>query len=233
MIYTKLLDEIAEHMEQELPRECCGFIGTKNGITKYYPCTNIATDIEDFIIKPEEVEYFEDTGGEILFIVHSHPRSSTEPSSADLIGIKEHGVPWIIMDKNKNISVTPAPSNSLEGREFRWGTSDCYTLITDYYKSKLGISCGEIKRGNPQWWLEYGTRFEETYKEAGFVLAHDVQVHDMLVMSINSPNPNHFAIFLGNNYILHHLEGRVSCIEPMNKLYSNSIVCVLRRKELV
>lgn len=105
IIQEEHIKAIAEHMEQELPRECCGFIGKKGKEIKYYPCTNVSTNIEDFIISPDEVEYFEDTGGELLYIVHSHPRSSNSPSEADLIGIQEHGIPWIIMDINKNVSI--------------------------------------------------------------------------------------------------------------------------------
>lgn len=121
---------------------------------------------------------------------------------------------------------------ALIGREFKWGVSDCYTIVSDYYKSQLGITCGDIERGNEDWWLDYGNRFEQTYLDAGFLLATYPQENDMLVMAINSKVPNHFAILLGDNMILHHLDKRLSCIEPLNGLYAKSIVCVLRRKEL-
>ena len=237
MITDKLLAEIQEHLIQESPRECCGLIAKKHKEVKYFPCTNIATNIEDFIIDPEEVAYIEDTNWELVYIVHSHPNTDCQPSSSDLLGIEEHRIPWIIMDSNKNISInypekTETYSLPLEGREFKYGELDCLTLVQDYYWQKLNKpSLPVLKRISKNWWSEYGHIFESIYTQMGLVKVDAPQEHDILLMTLNNGTPNHLAIYLGNNKILHHAVNRLSCVENLtNEDYSN-ICYILRRKE--
>ena len=235
MKVTYLYDKIYKHLQECLPREACGIIGKKDNIVDYYPCTNIAEEEYNFIIDPEEVAYLEDTGVEFLYIVHTHPITSCEPSLTDLEGLKEHNIPWLIMDASKNVSITTPEqyASVLEGRLFKYGTLDCYTLSRDYYKNKYNLDVKDFPRLTETWWQDYGENFEEVYTSAGFIRVYDIKPDDLLVFNLNSPYPNHFAIYLGNNNILHHAVNRFSCIEPINRQYTSNISYILRKKELV
>jgi cell wall-associated NlpC family hydrolase len=51
-------------------------------------------------------------------------------------------------------------------------------------------------------------------------------------MKCNSAVPNHAAIYLGNNTILHHLVDRLSSKDVYGGYWLKATVCVLRHKEL-
>lgn len=62
-----------------------------------YPLQNTHTEpTEYFRISPEEYAAAEDAG-EILFVVHSHPDATTQPSPIDEALCTESGLPWIII----------------------------------------------------------------------------------------------------------------------------------------
>ena len=44
-----------EHAKKDAPHEACGLVAVYKGKEKYYPCKNIAEDVEDqFIINPDD-----------------------------------------------------------------------------------------------------------------------------------------------------------------------------------
>ena len=49
-----MIHEIEEHFKKEYPREGCGIIAIVKGKKKWFPCTNVAEDDEDFIISSQE-----------------------------------------------------------------------------------------------------------------------------------------------------------------------------------
>jgi cell wall-associated NlpC family hydrolase len=51
-------------------------------------------------------------------------------------------------------------------------------------------------------------------------------------MKIGSPVPNHGAIYLGNNKILHHAAGRFSTIQTLTNSYKQKISVIYRNKSL-
>jgi proteasome lid subunit RPN8/RPN11 len=235
-IKTKdLYKEIFEHLQASLPKEACGVIASSKIGYEYIRCTNISDSNDNFIIDPEEFANIEDLGKEIKYIVHTHPYTDCQPSIADLDGIEFSQLPWLIMDATKNVSITnPKGKNiELEGRIFEYGKQDCYTLVVDYYQQKFNILVEDFERKSSEWWNDYSENYTELYTRAGFILEKEVKEHDLLVMALNSSYPNHYAIYVGNNKILHHAVNRLSCIEPINKGYYDSIKYILRRKELI
>lgn len=225
-----LYTEIFEHLQASLPKEACGVITTSG----YIKCNNLDTTNDNFILDPEDLMRIEDSGEDILYIVHTHPYTSCIPSETDLKGIELSNLPWIIMDAKQNVSIN-IPNNQklpLIGRIFEYGITDCYTLVVDYYREKFNIDVEDFDRLSLDWWKDYGTTYTELYTRAGFNLVNEIKEHDLLVMAMNSDEPNHYAIYLGNNNILHHAVNRLSCIEPISQGYYKSIKLILRRKEL-
>ena len=88
-----------KHFIECQPAEGCGFLLERNGIEFFYPCKNIVSDIEDdvtFAIDPLDYAACEDTGAEILAIIHSHVEGSADPSDADIKNCKLYMTDWYI-----------------------------------------------------------------------------------------------------------------------------------------
>lgn len=227
---SKLYSEIYAHLLKEFPREACGIIAEVKEQILYIPAENLAQNNEDFIMSPECLEYVEDLGGRVLYIVHTHPHSSCNPSSADLIGIEEHGYPWLIMDKQQQVKIVRPQAQALEGREFKYGINDCFTLVTDYYKQVLGVEITEFPRLSKYWWSDFGEVFEQLRIEHGFKHVEDLKPHDIIIMKFNERIPNHFAVYLGDGKILHHPIGRLSLVESLSPQYYKAITHKLRKE---
>ena len=64
------LYEIEPHFFKEYPREACGVLAVQKGKAKWFPCTNIAEENDDFIIDSTEYLKIKATS-DIIAIVHS------------------------------------------------------------------------------------------------------------------------------------------------------------------
>lgn len=208
---------IREHAVAEYPRESCGLIAVVRGRERYLACRNIATTArENFVLHPEDYAAAEDLG-EIVAVVHSHPDAGVHPSEADRVQMASSGLPWYIVSVNAE-GVTSdivrhepvAYEAPLVGRQFVHGVLDCYTLVRDYYQRELGITLFDRDRED-DWWNKGGNLYMDHYLEAGFEpIRGPIQKHDVIVMQVRSPVPNHAGIYIGDSMILHHMYGRLS-----------------------
>ena len=201
-----ITDEILEHAKAEYPKECCGLVVVFKGREKYISCRNLATDQNmEFMIHPEDYVKAEDIG-EIVKIVHSHPKTNANPSELDLVGIEESKLPWVIVNPLTGQVTETAPSGykaPLIGRQYGYGIQDCYTLIKDYYDRELNIKLRDYPRSGTQ--EDDLQIYLKEFENEGFVKVDTLEPHDMIVLS-----SGHGAIYLGNNIILHHVAGRLS-----------------------
>ena len=231
MITEKLLSQIRAHTSVEYPNEACGLVVVKRGKAKYLPCKNIAASKQEhFIISAEDYADAEDQG-KIAYIVHSHPNAPHFPSEGDKVGIEASGIPWLIVNEPTGSYGVYEPIGyeaPLVGRQYHHGVLDCYSIIVDYYKRELDIELPDFDRSN-EWWLSGGNMYVENFEKAGFVRVLDPpRQHDVLLMQIASPVPNHGAIFLGDGTILQHCANRLSSKDVWGGAWQRATTHVLR-----
>lgn len=236
-IEDKIIDAVRAHAATSAPDECCGVVIVRDGKQRYIACRNISRNGRDtFILHPADYAAAEEQG-EVVRIVHSHPFASPEPSQADKVACESTGIPWLIVNHPLGHYVDHMPNGyepPLIGRQFIHGVLDCYTLVSDYYQKELGIDMPRVSR-NDAWWNKGQNLYMDNFANAGFVRVdgEPLQKHDGLLMQIRSPVPNHAAVYLGDDMILHHMYSRLSSRDVYGGYWQKSTVIHLRHRSLI
>ena len=227
-----LKPEMLEHARQVTPAEACGLVAVVKGRQKYFPCTNLG-ELGEFILDPKDYARVEALG-EIVAVFHSHPKTAAEPSDADKTSCESSGLPWVICNPDLETWVQFNPSGyqaPLIGRQYSYGVLDCVQLLRDWYKKEYGLTFPYLlPPHNSQSWHDnpylYETLINFGFKE---VDKQDIRYGDLLLMCLGrSQRPNHGAIYLGDNLILHHLSGRLSSRDFYNDYWIRTTHSALR-----
>jgi proteasome lid subunit RPN8/RPN11 len=88
-ISQALVDEMVAHAREDLPNECCGMIGGRDGeATRVVRVENAAASPLRYEMDPQgqydALKAIEDAGDELIGIYHSHTRSAAYPSQTDV-----------------------------------------------------------------------------------------------------------------------------------------------------
>jgi proteasome lid subunit RPN8/RPN11 len=88
-ISRDLVDEMVAHAREDLPNECCGMIGGRDGTaTRVVRVENAAASPLRYEMDPQgqfdALKAIEDEGEDLLGIYHSHTRSAAYPSQTDV-----------------------------------------------------------------------------------------------------------------------------------------------------
>jgi proteasome lid subunit RPN8/RPN11 len=226
--------QILEHAQNEDPRECCGLVAVVKGRRRYFPCRNIAdTPDEHFVLNSEDYAQVEDQG-EIVAIVHSHPTTNPAPSDADRVACEKSGLPWFIVNPKTEAWGYCEPSGfelPYVGREFVFGVVDCYTLCRDWYGKEFGLQLSDYERRDGFWERGENLYLDNFYRE-GFrkIPFEELQHGDALLMQLGANLPNHAAIYIGDQQILHHIQGRLSSRDVLGSYYAKNTAMVLRHE---
>lgn len=229
-----IMAEIKEHVSKDFPREACGVVIVLKGKYRYIPARNIAERNEHFVMHPEDWVLAEDTGTPVM-IVHSHPNLPAIPSQADLVGCERTQLPWLIVNWPVGNTYQFSPTGykaPLIGREFLHGVLDCFTLIQDYYEQEVGIKLETPHRDN-DWWHKGQNLYLDNATKWGFVRVDIPKQHDILLMQVSSPVPNHGVIWLGDGKILHHNTNRLSSRDVYGGWYRKITTHIFRHKDLL
>jgi len=88
-ISQQLIDEMVAHAREDLPNECCGMIGGRDGeAARVVRVQNAAASPLRYEMDPQgqydALKAIEDAGEELIGIYHSHTRSAAYPSQTDV-----------------------------------------------------------------------------------------------------------------------------------------------------
>lgn len=219
------------HGEAEFPRESCGLVIIQKGRQVYFPCQNLALDDDQFIINPEDYAAA-DQRGEIVAVIHSHPNLPPLPSQADRVACEASGLVWHIfsLPSGEWASLQPEGYTApLVGREWAFGTLDCYTIIRDWYLLNRGVELPDFHRQDG-FWKRGENLYMDNFAIAGFreIPVNDIECGDVILMTNGSAMPTHGAVYLGDGMILHHVQNRLSSREIYGGVWLENTVGALR-----
>lgn len=124
----------------------------------------------------------------------------------------------------------------LLNKPFLWGVNDCFSLARGFYKTNFDIDVPDYARPT-NWGAGVLDLPRLCYERNGFVMHTDwrgskLRPGDVLLMAVGDTAANHFAVYVGDNTIIHHLFGRTSNEEVFRDFWQNSICYVLRHPDV-
>ncbi len=226
----EFLKDIQEHFEKEYPREGCGLLGVVKGKMEWFPCKNIAKEDNEFVFDSSQYLQIAQKA-DIIATVHSHPDGSCEPSKHDIKYCNATGLTYYIFSYPEMEVYELKPDNKekgLYGREYEFGTNDCFEAARDFYLKK-GLDIPNRIPFEEHWWLKDINYFSEEYiKTWNFFKVEDMRENDFITFSVNSPVPNHCGVYLGEDIFYHHAVNRLSCKENLFPFWAPYITGVYR-----
>jgi len=230
-----VLDDIKHHVWSEGDKEACGLLSVKKGRLKWNPCENRAENPKnDFVIDPLDYKAVADVA-DVVGVVHSHPNSAPTPSMMDRAACDKLGIPWYIFGYNDEwIKLEPSETtHEILGRPFVYGVHDCFTILQDYFQPHEI----NIKPYSYEWdfWGKGKNLYIENFEAEGFVKVADgsIQVHDVILMALNSEVANHAGIYVGRGRMLHHAPNRLSCRDNYNGIWKQITRAVVRHESMI
>lgn len=224
------MESFKAHCSLNMSEESCGLFVLKRGVIEFVPCDNIAYDKKNsFLINP--VDYVRECDeGDVLAVGHSHVIGTSKPSTEDIVHAANCQLPFIIFQPEAlTIDTLPVPDHSapLIGRRWSLGVSDCYSLVRDYYKEQGLVMNDYVRTSFEQ--ITGEDMLRKYYSENGFVeVTGEPKINDMLFMQVHSDVPNHVAVMVDDNVILHHLQNRLSCREVWGGYWRRHTLMIVR-----
>ena len=205
-----LEQKIIDYALANEPQEICGFVVFDGKANQFIACENQAEEPENYFEISDDDYIKAEKCGQIIAVVHSHPEPNGEPvlSTADRQMQVQTGLDWWLVHNKTKIIRKYRNIPHLLGREFKHGVMDCYTLYRDAYML-AGLEMDEFERTD-DWWHQGKNLYLDNIEGQGFVRVEEPQLGDVILMQIAADVPNHAAIYLGEQMVLHHAPNRLS-----------------------
>lgn len=205
------------HAVADFPRESCGIVVEG----KYLPIANIAAKPDDFEMPAETwTEH-----GTVQAVIHSHrPEFGLRPSARDMQHQISTAVPWGITVADGDHATKILwwgdfrLDDTLLGRHFVHGVTDCYSAIRSWRWQTLGIKIPDFPRDD-LWWENGGDLYSQGFAKAGYreITRDEAKVGDVALINFRSKVPNHGGTLVEDGLFYHHLQNRLSCREPLGR----------------
>lgn len=224
---TKTTTEaILHHAAAAAPLECCGLVLKVGRKQLYRPCKNVADDAaQRFEISPLDFIDAADQG-EVVAVAHSHPAGEPWLSGADRQVQVSNKLPWLLAVSGSLKLFRPVPH--LRGRQFAYGTADCYTLLRDAYHL-AGIELPAVARGKMDDDAAQ-ERFLQLAEGAGFVRVPAAQAGDV-ILTTYAGHAGHALLYLGGGEMLHHAFDQLSRRDSYGPYWQRYTHSIWRHKE--
>lgn len=205
-----------QHAGEVFPNESMGFVFDG----QYHRLENAAEEPASFgaLSSQAEVQVAQMLEQPGILFVHSHPRGLECPSAVDMRTQRNWGIPFVVLPLNEKGPIGSAFSwghgeqqSPLLHRPFRHGIFDCVTLIRDWYEQNRGIRFVDEPR-DWAWWEHDPDQdlYRRCYQREGFQqidVGEATQPGDVLFYSLRSSVPQHAAVVIDVQRILHHIAG--------------------------
>lgn len=219
-----------------MPLEGCGLFAGDD----FYPVKNAVDKPDFFIMDPkaylEASQLIKSKGEKVDAVVHSHVYLPPLASENDRTSCEQIKLPYVILSVPSETYTVIEPSGfraPLVGRQWGYGTHDCFSLARDAIEDYAGVKVPDIDREDWEWWKKGKNLIEEHFGEAGFIRlpqGSKPQHCDVFGMQIASPVVNHLGVFLEPDVLLHQLQGRLSVREVYGGIYLMATVLHLRHR---
>jgi len=211
-----ITDKLFTIASEAAPEEACGLLWYERGVSgtegHWYiePLENLATDKTGFFALDSQI-VFSYSDRPNLAVYHSHPQGPAYPSFTDMAQQQACQLPYFIISLKPRswFWVGAEGAYDLQDRPYRHGSTDCYALIRDWYRSERSIHLAEYPRAW-NWWHEGADMYQTYFAKTGFVpLEAGVapEIGDVFLARIRSPVWNHAGLYIGGGRILHHPAG--------------------------
>ena len=117
---------------------------------------------------------------------------------------------------------------------------DCFNLCALILKQRLSANVKVLTSTfcnivDADWYNKTNESFLDEFNnpENGFIKVTDLKIYDIVVMSIGSTNvPNHCAMYVDDNKVLHIMDKHLSWISPYGNYYKQYTTGIYRWKNL-
>lgn len=202
--------------------ERCGVV-LKDGTEVEYG--NLSAESNEFVL---DSQAWVDHDDDIVAIFHTHPNGEPFLSTADRVSQVQSGLPWVLYTQGKRKVFDPVPR--LLGREFSYGTADCYALVKDSYHL-AGIELPVLERGDIDDDASQERITEELVKVFSKVRdISEAQIGDVVVTALGG-KASHMAIYIGEGRILHHAYNQMSLRERLSEGWLKRIHSIWRHPD--
>jgi cell wall-associated NlpC family hydrolase len=119
--------------------------------------------------------------------------------------------------------------NNLLGLEYIPGKQDCYSIVRRYFDQEYGLKLRNYARPD-RFWEDQTLDLYKMFVLEGARPVHDgsIEIGDVILCPILTPFATHALIVVGDNLVLHHPPGRLSCIEPLRPRWISRALNTIR-----
>lgn len=237
---TSIKNFIINHAELDFPNECCGLIAEKDNKIIPIKCKNISRNKSEFFeISPVDFLKTKKSFDKILYIYHSHTNKNFNFSLTDKIYAENlciNSILYSCISKSFYFHEANSFKNQYTGRFYIHKKYDCFTLVEDFFKNEFNFIFNYDKSLylDNQKDINIKEIVFNFYRQNGFSPINEktVKEYDILLMNGIFGEASHFAIYIGNDKILHHPINKFSRIEEYSKYYKKNTNYIFRKESL-